>query len=66
MVHLGLRPIFPEVAKIVGTYGYLKSNPKQKWLKMTVFRNMISEKVPYLTGKLNDQETILKMLKTII
>ena len=28
MVHLGLGPIFSDEAKIVGTQGYFKSNPK--------------------------------------
>ena len=28
MIHLGLGPFLPEVAKIVITEGYLKSNPK--------------------------------------
>ena len=30
---------------------------------MTVFRNKMSEKVPYLPVKLIDQETIVEMLK---
>ena len=39
---------------------------KQKRLKMAVFRNMMPEKVPYLTVNLIDQqETIIKVLKII-
>ena len=39
---------------------------KTKKAEKAVFRNMMSEKVPYLTVKLNDQETRIKMLKTIV
>ena len=44
-----------------------KFNKRGKTKKAeNVPRNMMSEKVPYLTLKLNDQEIIFRMLKTIV
>ena len=47
MVDLGLEPFFPEVAKIVGTQGYLKSNPKVR----KTFEQKIPKKDPFFIIK---------------